>query len=758
MEIKQLGVSTDIAKIHRLFSKNLYSNKYSFIAEICQNAVDSHRMSGQKDPVIVGIRLTDPELGANITNFTFYVKDTGLSFSDKEDFTSKVLTLLESGKSTEKTNDENCAMGEYGIGTIAVCAYQSEWNYTVVTTDGREFTCKLIDVPGKGLSYILSDYKISDKEKEVLFECKLLAEPRELDRFTDEMQKKLAYFKDIQFEFDMDVIRCKPKLAVLTSTFKIFQAPDFQISTIIENISVKEGDYLDEMHISLDQYTYPINWTYIGMTPIYCPLALKFSMGDGLSPDLTRENLQVDENYKSIIKEKICKVADWVMNKYNETIKDEYESIKEIKEEMDRSPYITISETMIHLSRIIPYTNIPVKQTKMKGVSDIVLRNFLKNGTQGAAYFSFLYEISPAGIKLENKTTYGKNLFSFTKNFILEKDEVISNKKMEYLKQTYRNSGFFRRKSIKLQRKGVDVLDWQKILDLPGKKMLKDIYKSTGINIWRNTLNEAEILLKAMEKDYFVKPDDVIIPNDWKPLKRVVNRKEKVDLTNMTGEIGIKYAATSNRNTATFIDEAVSVKDLSTLDLHIYSSDTDKNELSKIFALINGWKIKPKIGIISPRQQKIVESLDLKNFVTLKDFVEKDHELYLKLGTATCIKNLMNNYESIINDKYLSLINKDIVKDIKLLNDWMVNHNFGWGKDGYIKEFAEKFDANKIPNVEVKECYIRLRDDIHNALFLSMFSSHNYKVKDYDKLLIKFIKDVIDTYCKTLDWKHYKFN
>ena len=58
-----------------MFGKKLYSDKYSFISEICQNAVDSHRMSGQKDPVAIGIK-----------GGKFYVKDTGLSFDSKEDF------------------------------------------------------------------------------------------------------------------------------------------------------------------------------------------------------------------------------------------------------------------------------------------------------------------------------------------------------------------------------------------------------------------------------------------------------------------------------------------------------------------------------------------------------------------------------------------------------------------------------------------------------------------------------------------------
>lgn len=98
----QLKMSTDVAKLHQMFGKKMYSSEFAFISEVCQNAVDSHRMAKEKDPVVVGIKKKDPSQGYNSRNLVFYVKDIGLSFTSTEDFDEKVGTLLASGKEEKR--------------------------------------------------------------------------------------------------------------------------------------------------------------------------------------------------------------------------------------------------------------------------------------------------------------------------------------------------------------------------------------------------------------------------------------------------------------------------------------------------------------------------------------------------------------------------------------------------------------------------------------------------------------------------------
>ncbi len=348
---QELKMSSNTAKLHQMFGKKLYADKYSFISELCQNAVDSHRMAGEKEPVIVGIK-----------SGIFFVKDIGLSFTDKDDFISKVCTLLESGKSEKKEDNDSCPMGEHGIGSISVSAYRSNWTYTVVTPTGGKFTCTLREIEAKGLTYEMVDLGQVDEPKSVLVEVKV--NDYDGPNFVKKIKEKLCYFKDIMFDFGPETIKIHPELLVMNTTFKLFQSDDFQVSTLSSN---------QDMHISLDQYHYPIRWSVLGIDPIRLNIGLKFSLTDGLKADITRENLYLDDNYKPIILEKIRKVALWFVNKYNEGTKQEFTSIKKMRTEMVQAKTVTINGTKYDISPLQRFSTLIPNSLTFKNVSPDIL-------------------------------------------------------------------------------------------------------------------------------------------------------------------------------------------------------------------------------------------------------------------------------------------------------------------------------------------------------------------------------------------------
>jgi len=107
--MEQLGVKQDIAKLQQLLGSKLYSNKYSFLSEALQNSTDAMRKCGKQNEAFeVGI-ITKEE------DFIFYIRDTGCSFDNIEDFKLK-MTLLESSKTQVKDGSENQELGKFGIG------------------------------------------------------------------------------------------------------------------------------------------------------------------------------------------------------------------------------------------------------------------------------------------------------------------------------------------------------------------------------------------------------------------------------------------------------------------------------------------------------------------------------------------------------------------------------------------------------------------------------------------------------------------
>lgn len=91
--------------------------------------------------------------------------------------------------------------------------------------------------------------------------------------------------------------------------FKIIESDLFKVRN-------KDFPFNGQMHIVLGQVAYPINWSILGLEPIYIPVGLKFDIGS-LPVTISREELQyADENIKDKIKQKIEFVYDELFKKY----------------------------------------------------------------------------------------------------------------------------------------------------------------------------------------------------------------------------------------------------------------------------------------------------------------------------------------------------------------------------------------------------------------------------------------------------------
>ena len=66
--MEQLGLKNDVVKLQQILGSKLYSSKYSFISEVCQNATDSMRKAGKHDQPF--------DLGVDEEGF-FFVRDYG---------------------------------------------------------------------------------------------------------------------------------------------------------------------------------------------------------------------------------------------------------------------------------------------------------------------------------------------------------------------------------------------------------------------------------------------------------------------------------------------------------------------------------------------------------------------------------------------------------------------------------------------------------------------------------------------------------
>ena len=766
--MQQLKLSSNTAKLHQMFGKRLYSDKYSFVSEICQNAVDSHRMSGQTKPVEVGVYDYRNEYGYRKN--MFYVRDIGLSFEDKEDFIKKVCTILESGKTESKTNDENCAMGMHGIGSISVSAFNSEWKYTIVTPNKKKFKATLKEQEGIGLTYDLSDYEDTDEEKSVLFEVQI-PEHTGTSNFINAIKAKLAYFKDILFKFSPKVIEDMPSCLTLNTEFKIFESEDFQYSTLNNN---------SVLHISVDQYSYHIRWDTLSIPTINnFPIALKFGLGDGLTPDITRENLIIDDNYKQIVTDKIKKVAEWFINKYNKNIPDEgFDSLHDYQSFIQSGNYIKIPEISNNINfpigELLKYSKNKVKDINLKGVDKDIIVNFIANLNEGRSLYTLQHEISNKGTLIKRE---GSNWRAFSYNINILMDVNLDKKRSTYLKTKYPGSGLYIVKKLGKNRKYLE--HYYKI---PTKKYALEHYAKTGENLYRYYYQQYTLLHEYFVKDKFIKLSSIEIPKDQKAIIKKISvstRKTKFDPQTLSGEVNLKFAENLTRQShdycCKFTDKIMNVKDLFKIrEFVIYGKNEDRNSLDRLHKMIgyvSAWESKSRVPnnniricMVGETDFKVLNKLNLHNFMEVKDFTEGRHRFFGDVMTAYLIqRDILKKYNRIIDKRnnIKHFISEDLYNRIEKLitytkkyrpDAYLDSHRYGnLEEDKFTKDLLSIFYEKRLRDEIIWEDAKFVLDNIRKVEVVQYFSDSNLDSKQ-----IAIMQDVAKYRKLKLDLEHYK--
>lgn len=735
--MQTLGISNNVSKLHQALGKRLYADEYSFISEICQNAVDSHRMSGQKDPVEVGIKFKSP-------NWVFYVKDTGLSFESKEDFVAKICTILESGKTGEKTNSEDCPMGMHGIGSISVSKFHNTWDYTVVK-NGRKFLATLQETEGIGLQYECSDYEETKEDKYVLFE--VVVPQLKLNNLIENMTKKLCYFKDIFFSFESTLMTHHKHLLTLNASFKLFQTDDIQLSTLSKN---------KEMHICLDQYSYPIRWADLGIKPIYLNIGLRFGMGDGLEADITRENLNFNAQYKDIILTKIKKVSEWIIEKYNKTYPDQFESYIDVCNEISRrNTSVHIEGFNFDTREIEHLSSVKIKEIKFKDVSREVLMKFMKMSARPSKNLcETKFYISSSGKKMVKDSKYAQwRAVDKSSSYLI--DGNISSNLMNYIKESKRNCVFYTQKHIPLKDKKNNFC-YHSFLNLRG------VHKSK----WRQEIKEFQILEKCCIREEMSLTSSIKIPDTFKEPVKMIKKKLK-------GEVGIKYPSRSNgwQWECKFVESIFDINDLYKQPfLHVYGSEKDRSKLDTLYkwtSLNPKNKIKPCMIIES--KHKNIKELKLHNFMEIEEFFKGKHDTFRKLITAYMINaELISQKQQIFKDEQLirDYVSRDFAKDLTLLKEYTTRYDYGkmYGSyaptSGFMQDLVKLAHDSKLYDLEIWHTFQNVKKEIDKFDFVSFFSP--IVQPGYSPVAKQIGIEALQDICKQrkvrMNWENYKLN
>lgn len=737
---ESIGMSLDLDSaqiLMQMLSKNLYSDDIgSTIRECASNALDSHRRAGVKDPIIVSFKEGDSY------NYEFSVEDfgIGLDADDVKNIISKY------GKSTKR--DSATELGMMGLGFKAPLAYSSSF-YFVCRKDGMER--KYMMYEGEDVNTIDLLYETPTTERngvKVIVPVKY----QHQYQFKQKIKEQLCYFEDVYFDVPSD--------SSIHNEFVISRHPDFQFSEL------SDASYL---HLCLDNVYYPLDFDKIGVKAIDFPIALRFSLTDGIYPTPNRESIRYTQEAKEIIKNKLTDVANYFVNKYNEGIESGCD-LKSMINHLEKSgKYIDFNGSSIRIDDLMQYASVQVKDPQLEGISLIDFPAFYSAKRQ------YLLEDFSPKFYLNNRrmmdATKGYNWYwksqtlasNEVKVYIYE-DKVPGIKK-DYLRNLHNNHDkVFLVKPSKPMTLGhpakFDIRTYYHLLDL--KNYPKDQ--------WRAVIKEYQSIVDMISSN-FIDLDEFQVPQSFidsrKKVKAIVSSTGQTSARRpkLKGEVIGKRAEDlqkwSDGRNCKFVPITYKLEDMHThKKLRVYAHHDDYLKMDALYGLIS--KQKMEVVTFSQRELNILKDAEIHNLISLETFMEGKTAPFKRMATAYYIKKLMDEYKFVFERiNQVGYVSTDLSNKLltlsKYVSDNYVIPSYSGGSS-QAKEFLESMlniaEENNLFDMNIYPEALEMRELLTKLVFLNPLCQKVGYFNDQDPIVNVMI-DLFKYYKHRVDLKHY---
>ena len=708
---KKAKISQDkLSKLQYLLTKGLYKDPISAtIVEWCNNGVDSVIQAGKnpvENPVIVSI--SEDENGI----YKFRVEDKGIGL-DNRDFEDICMSYLVSTKETS-----NDLIGSWGIGMKSFLSLERS----------AVFICRKNGVERKYLVYEGDEFVNFDLiyENKTTEDNGVIAELvinnwGERNLFVEKAKNKLCYYDSAILIVDNNVVENK-----------IYRNNIFQWSPLVQ---------IRELHISLKDVLYRIDWEALGINPIMFPVAIRLNLGEGLTPTPSRESYITNEKAKKLLLNKIKEIADWSINKYNDNIKKFKTFLESYKHLGASSYYINLGDKEFYINPLLQHSKYKINNIEVEGIKlqdpnyYKLQRDYLFEEYDLVAYIDdrgrSYSKLRRIGISKEYCT------LNRTKTVVVINDIFTGNVR-EYLKHKYVKDTIFLRRNQFIRSLGKS-----KEYDTKGQLTNKyNTYRSI-LNLskqpkskWRDFINEWKYVVSTIEDSFMdetnIKADKNFI--DWiehrKKEKRKLgkNRNSKGGLNKKKGDITLAYSY-SLYNKIRFKKDIYPIKNLEKNKfLTILITDDDNIDLAKyIVSIINNKNI--KFAHVGKREIKNVP--DHFQFIKFKDFMTRDCKPFTRLASSIKFEELIGRYDEISNYKNLKFeeIFRDMYNKIKILRDY-ISENMkvsAYRLDNNIKSMIiDVADENDLYDKQLWDVYMSIKKEIVKYDFIELLNPPAY--------------------------------
>ena len=732
----KMSLDLDSAQVlMQMLSKNLYSDAIgSTIRECASNALDSHRRAGVTDPIIVSLKATTQG------TYEFAVEDFGIGL-DADDVRN---IISKYGKSTKR--DSNIELGMMGLGFKAPLAYSSSF-YFIARKNGMER--KYMMYEGDEVNTIDLLYETFTTERNGVKVIVPVKYGWDKTNFIRKIKEQLAYFENVYFDVPNSDI---------DNSFNIVRHEYFQFSPLNEN---------DRLHICLDNVYYPLDFEKVGIRhSIYCPVALRFSLTDGLFPTPNRESIRYTKEAVDVIKKRLSQAADYFIDKYNETVTEGEDAIAVLKHLRKGTQTVKFfGDRKFELNPFEEFATKKMAVPTIKGIKHLGMDR-IKH------VMSYLLEEYELKFSLQNRKLYSSNSrwSGFGINYLLDnyKDrkvyvysDIISGKMKDYMRYqhtSYSGVVYFvkKNKPFKLGTlKRAHLSDYDNYIAL---LQLDKVPKDQ----WRTYIKEFQLFLNMITKT-FIDLDKIEIPQsflDSRKQKRAFAKVNKNGVTvrrkKLEGEISVKKAVALERtvfnSNSKLVSTTIQMKEAHKIPkLVVYGGTEHADLMDKWFKPFEKTVL---FLVCSKRELTNLEGIDLHNWIKMEKFMEGEHRVFRRVATAYILETFTKEYVDVFKrEGHMDLISTDISEKMKLIHDYVKKNNL-YSDSALYEAIIEIAQKKNLLDQTIYPTYLHLKSLFEKLPFLkSMFSSMPmYASKNG---IIEATRDLFKYYKQRIDWKHY---
>ena len=728
---ESIGMSLDLDSaqiLMQMLSKNLYSDDIgSAIRECASNALDSHRRAGVDTPIIVSFKENSSY------NYEFCVEDfgIGLDADDVKNIISKY------GKSTKR--DSNTELGMMGLGFKAPLAYSSSF-YFVCRKDGMERKYMMYEGEDTNTIDLLYEAETSEANGvKIIIPVKY----SDANQFRNKIKEQLCYFESVYFDVPSD--------STITNDFVISRHTHFQFSEMSTD---------HRLHICLDNVYYPLDFEKIGIDRIDFPVALRFTLTDGLYPTPNRESLRYTQEAKQIILTKLSNVADYFVNKYNEQL-TEGSDIKSVVNYLEKNGH-RITMTNGNTERIdsfIKYSQVQIAVPQIEGVNLInfpALYKLRKSEMLNYAFSSKFFLRYKRMHNTDNHYTWGYSIENVCNgnSKVWVYDEKIPGIKKDYLRATCKESeyNFIVKRSAPMK------------LGMAAKFDSKTYYHLLGLggypkSKWRDVIKEYQHIISLIESQ-FNNLDELVVPQSF------IDSRKKVKMTTtgtsskrlkIQGEIvckkGVDLMRWNDGRKCKFDSQLYKLEDLaSAKHLKVYTHHDDYMKLDALYGVMQRQKM--EVITFSARELKVVEKLEVHNLISYDKFMEGKNAPFKRIITSMLINDMMINYRHIFDRvDQIEYVSTDLANKLRTLIDYKrANYH---DSDGSLKKaMLEVAEEHKLFDMNIYPEYLEMLAIFEKLTFLNPLCGRLGYCNEHDQM-VGVMTDLFKYYKHRVNLKHY---